>query len=36
MPYVDLRFRYMRYSNGSISQPNDGLAIFIVTAGYRF
>ena len=33
---VDLSFRYMHYSNGSIEQPNDGIDILIFTAGYRF
>jgi lipid A 3-O-deacylase len=33
---IDLSFRYMHYSNGSIALPNAGIDIFIVTAGYRF
>lgn len=36
MDYVDVSIRYMHYSNGSISQPNDGIDIFIATAGYSF
>ena len=34
--YVDISFRYMHYSNGSISRPNDGMDIFIGTVGYCF
>ena len=36
MEHVDVSFRYMHYSNGSIVQPNDGMDIFIATLGYRF
>ena len=36
MKDLDLSFRYMHYSNGSIVLPNDGIDIFIFTAGYRF
>ncbi len=34
--HLDMSVRYMHYSNGSISQPNDGIDIFIATLGYRF
>lgn len=34
--YVDVSFRYMHYSNASISKPNAGMDIFIATVGYRF
>ena len=33
---LDFNFRYMHYSNGSISQPNEGLDILIGTLSYRF
>jgi len=33
---IDLSFRYMHYSNGSIKQPNDGIDIFIASINYRF
>jgi lipid A 3-O-deacylase len=33
---VDISIRYMHYSNGSITQPNDGIDIFIATVGYCF
>lgn len=33
---IDFSIRYMHYSNASISQPNDGIDIFIATVGYRF
>jgi lipid A 3-O-deacylase len=33
---IDLSFRYMHYSNASISLPNDGIDILIITVGYRF
>jgi lipid A 3-O-deacylase len=33
---IDLSFRYMHYSNGSIALPNAGIDIFILTLGYRF
>lgn len=36
MRHLDLSFRYMHYSNASIARPNDGMDIFILTAGYRF
>jgi lipid A 3-O-deacylase len=34
--YVDVSVRYMHYSNASISDPNDGMDIFIATIGYCF
>ncbi len=34
--YVDVSFRYMHYSNASISDPNDGMDIFIATVGWCF
>jgi lipid A 3-O-deacylase len=33
---LDFNFRYMHYSNGSMSQPNDGIDIWIGTLSYRF
>jgi lipid A 3-O-deacylase len=33
---LDFNFRYMHYSNGSMSQPNDGVDIWIGTLSYRF
>ncbi|MFQ5950170.1 MAG: acyloxyacyl hydrolase [Nitrospiria bacterium] len=33
---VDLNFRYMHYSNGSIKQPNEGIDIFIFTISFPF
>jgi lipid A 3-O-deacylase len=33
---LDFNFRYMHYSNGSISQPNEGVDILIGTVSYRF
>jgi len=33
---LDFNFRYMHYSNGSISQPNEGMDILIGTLSYRF
>ena len=33
---LDVNFRYMHYSNGSMSQPNDGIDILIGTLSYRF
>jgi len=33
---LDFNFRYMHYSNGSISQPNEGVDILIGTLSYRF
>lgn len=34
--FVDLNFRYMHYSNGSIKQPNHGLDIFMFTTAIQF
>ena len=34
--YVDVSVRYMHYSNASISDPNDGMDIFIGTVGWCF
>lgn len=34
--YVDISARYMHYSNASITDPNDGMDIFIATVGYCF
>ena len=36
MKTTDFNVRYMHYSNGSISEPNDGLDVFIFTIFYRF
>jgi lipid A 3-O-deacylase len=33
---LDFNFRYMHYSNGSMSQPNDGIDILIGSLSYRF
>ncbi len=32
----DINFRYMHYSNAGLKYPNDGIDIFLLTAGFGF